>query len=562
MKQHIAFTLLLLLTLLQGLFGQDQHIKLDSLNSNYDEYGAVISPDSQTLYFTISGHPVNVGGVIDQGDIWFATKTETGWSKAQHAGTLLNHPGLNGVVGFSADGNRMYVLNYFDPDGRGGGNLKNGISVSEKVGDEWQRPEQLPIQYFNNSSAHLSATISKNESILVIAMESFQSEGNEDLYVTFKQGDGQWSQPKSLGATINTGSEEWTPYLSEDTKTLYFASNGYDGEGSRDIFKSTRLDGSWTFWTRPENLGTEVNTKGVERSFYIDQYSDLAYLSTTQNSEGFGDIVSYKLPEDEVILVEATEENDTIDEAVAEEENESEEAASSEIETETLEQVEEPQLPPVVSKIAITFQILDKRTDAPVEAQVVFRWGNKEVGVNTATLGTDNNKFVLNFDEGAEVTASIEAAGFLKYEEVFVAVAGTEAQIVNDAKQTAETFYLTAEEVGTVAEIENVLFNRASASFAEERVAKREIDKLIRLMKSNPGMAIRLEGHTDNRGNAKLLKELSEERVKTVRRYMITRGISGSRIDFIGYGGEKPLLTEDSAEAREKNRRVEFVIIR
>ncbi len=553
MKQRIAFTLIVSLLSLHLGYSQDiAHIKLDSLNSNYDEHGPVISPDGQTLYFTVAGHPVNVGGVIDQGDIWFASKTATGWTKAQHAGEVLNHPGLNGVVGFSQDGNRMYTLNYFDRDSRGGGNLKNGISVSEKVNGEWQQPEQLPIQYFSNSSAHLSATISENESIMILSMESYQTEGNEDLYVTFKQADGQWSQPKTLGSTLNTGSEEWTPFLSEDTNTLYFASNGHGGEGSRDIFKTTRLGGSWTLWTKPENLGPVVNTKGVERSIYVDYKSDLAYFSSTQNSEGFGDIVSYKMPENEVIMVEASQETEKSD------------TSSDEANFEWASPLSDPdpQLKPVVSKIAITFQVLDKRTEAPIDAQVTFNWANKEVGVNTGSLGTENNKFVLNFDEGAEVTTKIEAEGFLNYEEIFVAAAGTGAEVNDTTKYSAETFLLTPEDVGTVEQIDNVLFNRASASFSDPRVAQREIDKLIRLMKANRGMAIRLEGHTDNRGNAKLLKELSEERVKTVRRYMITRGISGSRIDFIGYGGEKPLMTDDSAEAREKNRRVEFAIIR
>ena len=213
MKQRIAFTLFIFSITCFSNFGQDlAHLRLDSLNSNYDEHGPVLSPDGNTLYFTIAGHPVNVGGVIDQGDIWFSTKTVTGWSSAQHAGNLLNHPGLNGVVGFSKDGNKMYVLNYFDSDGRGGGNLKNGISVSQNVGGEWQRPEQLPIQYFSNNSSHLSASISINETTLILAMESYQTEGNEDLYVSFKQGNGEWSQPKSLGPVINTDSEEWTPF--------------------------------------------------------------------------------------------------------------------------------------------------------------------------------------------------------------------------------------------------------------------------------------------------------------------------------------------------------------
>ena len=280
----------------------------------------------------------------------------------------------------------------------------------------------------------------------------------------------------------------------------------------------------------------------------------MAYLSSTQNSEGFGDIVAYEMPDEQ-------QEDEIIEEELVVEEIKEETTPKDSV-VRVLEEDFKVQRPPVISKIAITFQILDKRTEARIDAQVTFNWNNKEVAVNTGTLGTEDNKFVLNFDEGAEVKTKIEAQGFLIYEETFVAAARASAEISDSTKISAETFYLTPEEVGTVVKIENVLFNRASSQFSNPIAAKKEIDELINLMKANPGMAIRLEGHTDNRGYPKLLVELSEERVKTVRRYMITRGISGSRIDFIGYGGNKPLLDDDSPEAREINRRVEFVIIK
>lgn len=515
----------------------ESHVKIDSLNSSYDEHSPALSPDGNTLYFTRSGHAANVGGVIDRGDIWYATKTANGWSKAQHAGNVINHPGLNGVVGFSADGSRMYLLNYFDSDGQGGGNMRNGIAVSTLTNGEWGEPERLRIRYFSNDSPYIGATINPAENTLILAIRSYQTEGNEDLYVSFKQGDGEWSQPENLGTTINTFGEEWSPFLASDNETLYFTSNAHDGFGGRDIFVSKRLSGSWKEWSAPVNLGSAINTKGTERDYFIPNQGDLAFFSSTQNSEGFGDIFNFPLSQTEKALQQTAE---TI---VAE-------ATTTPVSAEK------------ESVIVMTFQVLDKRTERPVNAQVKMTYDQRNIALNTEEIDSENKHFVLSLELGASVNVSIEAKGYLKYEEVFTADASTQGLDNEFGGTGVETFYLTPEEVGTKVKIENVLFNRATAAFADPDVAKRQLDQIVQMMKSNPGMAIRLEGHTDNRGNAKLLKELSVERVKTVRDYLISRGVEPERVEFVGFGGEQPLTDNDSATGREINRRVEFVIIR
>ena len=84
------------------LLAQDLlHIKIDSVNSTYDEFNPVLSPDGTTLYLTRRGHASNIAGVVDQGDIWYAKRTQEGWTRLTHAGDIINHRGLNGVVGFS-----------------------------------------------------------------------------------------------------------------------------------------------------------------------------------------------------------------------------------------------------------------------------------------------------------------------------------------------------------------------------------------------------------------------------------------------------------------------------
>ncbi len=81
-------------------------------------------------------------------------------------------------------------------------------------------------------------------------------------------------------------------------------------------------------------------------------------------------------------------------------------------------------------------------------------------------------------------------------------------------------------------------------------------------MKNNPKVEIELNGHTDNRGDAKKNIILSQQRVERIKSYLVSKGISSKRIKGKGFGGTRPIATNDSEEARKLNRRVEFVILK
>ncbi|MCE7994316.1 MAG: OmpA family protein [Roseivirga sp.] len=521
-----------------------QHIKIDSVNSAYDEQNPRLSPDGKRLYFTRSGHPQNVGGTRDRGDIWYADlKADGTWATAQNLGSVINHPGLNGVVGFSADGNTIYLLNYFDPEGPAGGTIRNGVSRSTFSNGQWSKPEKLKITYFANNSEYISASISADEKVLIMSLESFQTEGNEDLYVTFKQGD-NWIQPRNLGSTINTFSEEWSPFLSADKSTLYFSSNGHGGEGSRDIYVSKRLDESWTNWTTPVNLGSDINSKGVELGYAIPTTGDMAFFSSTQNSEGFGDIFQYPLSGAEK----------TIQEIVLEPEPEVEEADPA--------PKEELETTPVSQKVMVvmTLQVLDKETGSPVDAQVRLSFAEETTEIDTREIESEDKKWIMSFEEGTRIMVNITADGYLNYNEEFVAE--STAIVVDAEGNKVEGFQLTPNTVGTRIQIEKILFARGEAAFADTVQAQTRLQELVTLMKDNPEIAIRLEGHTDNQGNPVRLKELSQSRVDAVKQYLVEKGIAGSRIETVGLGGEKPIARNVNETGRSQNRRVEFIVIR
>ena len=73
---------------------------------------------------------------------------------------------------------------------------------------------------------------------------------------------------------------------------------------------------------------------------------------------------------------------------------------------------------------------------------------------------------------------------------------------------------------------------------------------------------LEIKGHTDNVGSESYNQKLSEERANSVKTYLISKGIEGSKITSSGFGLSKPIASNDTADGRAKNRRVEFIIIK
>ncbi|MDA8098627.1 MAG: OmpA family protein [Nitrospiraceae bacterium] len=89
-----------------------------------------------------------------------------------------------------------------------------------------------------------------------------------------------------------------------------------------------------------------------------------------------------------------------------------------------------------------------------------------------------------------------------------------------------------------------------------------EIERFAQFMKQYPDQKAEIQGHSDNVGSAKSNKALSEARAKAVREAAITKyGIAADRLTAKGYGPDKPIASNDTPEGREKNRRVEAVIM-
>jgi len=114
-------------------------------------------------------------------------------------------------------------------------------------------------------------------------------------------------------------------------------------------------------------------------------------------------------------------------------------------------------------------------------------------------------------------------------------------------------------ESGAKMVIENILFSTGKAALLPASFAS--LNKLANLLRENPNVKIEVSGHTDNVGSAATNKTLSRNRALSVRDYLIKQGIAAERVKYEGYGFDRPIAPNTTADGRAANRRVEIEIL-
>jgi outer membrane protein OmpA-like peptidoglycan-associated protein len=109
-----------------------------------------------------------------------------------------------------------------------------------------------------------------------------------------------------------------------------------------------------------------------------------------------------------------------------------------------------------------------------------------------------------------------------------------------------------------VAVSDEVLFAYDEAELTD--LARRELSQLADALKSSPNTYITIEGHADSTGSEDYNQELSMERAREVRSYLIEQGISGTRVAVRALGENDPIANNDTPQGRANNRRVEIIV--
>ncbi|MBL7855058.1 MAG: OmpA family protein [Cyclobacteriaceae bacterium] len=487
----------------------------EKVNSPSSELNPLLSPDGKTLYFSRKNHEGNVGGVNDKEDIWYSELGSDGkWQLAENMGPKFNNAGPNFVnyIGTATpDGKSVLMLvgnRYLD-----NGKMLAGVSMADNVGGNWSEPKALEIENDYNFNERANYFMTNTRKALLMSVEREDSRGSRDLYVSFPKEGGKWTEPLNLGAVINTAGEESAPFLASDDKTLYFSSTGFSGFGMADIFVSTRLDDTWTNWSPPENLGSEVNSKLDDLFFNIPSNSDYAYYSRGMDPENL-DIFRVKLP---------------------------------------LFKVPEP-------VIVVKGKLVDAKTGEPVGAKIVYERLSDGKVVGETFSDPRTGEYEIHLPGG-------ELYGFRAEEKNHIS--SSQSLDLRDYKSdatitgkdvTLEPIQVAAVDTNVTITLNNIFFDFDKATLRKESFV--ELDRIVSLMNERPTMQVEISGHADATGPEDYNLQLSGRRARSVSAYLAKKGIAQDRITTTFFGETKPVDSNSTVEGRRKNRRVEFKIVK
>lgn len=265
-----------------------------NINSKYDEHSPVVSGDQTVLIYTSkrndnTGNKLTTDGQYFE-DIYASYKIGENWAPAQKISDSINTSGHEASIGLSFDANTLFI--YKDDNGDG------NIYSSNKEEIEWSIPKKLEFP-INTKAKETHACLSFDGKTLYFTSDRKGGYGGLDIYRVKKLPNGQWSKAQNLGPRINTKYNEEGPYIHPDDVTLFFSSQGHKTMGGFDIFSSfLNEDGTWT---EPENIGYPINTTDDD-IFYIPTLDgrQAYYASHQSGSMGRDDIFIIDLPESSV----------------------------------------------------------------------------------------------------------------------------------------------------------------------------------------------------------------------------------------------------------------------
>ncbi len=480
----------------------------DNINSPYPEMGPLVSPDGKTLYFSRRGDPKDKGGKGDLEDIWYSQWNEStqSWGEAKNIGAPLNNAGPNFINSISPDGNTLLLGNSYNEDGT----MEDGVSISHRTSDGWSFPERLTIEKDENINARASFFMSNSQKILLLSVEhKKENVGSRDLYVSFRSDDGTWTKPTNLGNTVNTTATEEAPFLASDDRTLYYASDGLNGYGGTDIYVTRRQDDSWTNWSTPENLGPIVNSSHDESFLSIPASGERIYFTSGKGKEGSDDI--YVL------------------------------------------QLAKSLKPSAVTMIS--GRVLNSKTNEPIPGVKIF-FENLATGAEVGIASSDPRNGFYQI-----VLPSQNRYGYLAVKDGFISVNDNiDLTSQSEYQQITRDLYLTPIEVGESITLKNIFFDFNKAVLRKESYY--ELNRLAKLLSTNPNLKVEISGHTDSLGTASYNDKLSQKRAEAVVAYLTTKsGADASRITLKHYGESTPASSNSTAKGRQLNRRVEFKIL-
>lgn len=354
------------------------------------------------------------------------------------------------------------------------------------------------ISVFENASIE-TPWISPDGKKIYFSSNAAGGYGGFDLYYADILENGTVGKPVNLGNAINSAEDEKYPFVSADGRHLYFSSKGHLNIGGFDVFKSSIVSENYL---EPLNMGLTLNSEKDDIAFLLVE-KNKGYVSNNNKAAADFDVLKFEIKEFE--------------------------------------------------KTKNTFVVIEKKSGLPLpNAKVVIK---DEFGKVTAE-GTTNAKgeiqTVMNPVSYNFITA--EKEGYEPFKATF-----TSEKVIDKTIALQQTKAIVTDDAIV---IENIYFEFNKANLLPE--SELSLNKVIEVLEMFPDMRLAINAHTDSKGSQAYNQPLSEKRAKSTYDYLVKKGINPSRLTSKGYGKSQLLIncTKCSAEEDQKNRRVEFKIIK
>ena len=488
-----------------------------NVSGQKDEYFPMISPDNELMFFTRKN-------VVGDG---FMKETREQFTFAQRpdihsefdAGEILNNPFNDGsVLSYGAStlsvDNKEMIICACKKEMVHGQPYKNCdlyITRYERSGEggndfSWTPLENMGDRINTPDGWEAQPSLSADGNTLFYTANRSSTQDN-DIYIVERNDDGSWGFARPFDE-LNTEGKDKSPFLHQDSETLYFVSQcskERPGVGGLDIFY-TRQDENGK-WQEPTNIGYPINSAEDELGIFVSIDGEVAYFSSRLG--GNWNIYSFEL-------------------------------------------YEEARPKPVMM---IKGELKDESGEPVNDATIEIAYeGSDEV--TSVKVNGDDGKYatIVKMDKKQDVMVTVKKEGHA-FDSKLIA-----KEELDPKKVTLRGNDLDVKElkVGEAYTINDILYGTNSASLNGR--SKFILKGFARFLKENPGIKVGIQGHTDDVGDDAENLDLSERRAKGVKDYLVSLGISGSRLSSKGFGETKPKVENNSAANRAQNRRTDFVI--
>ncbi|HWY12858.1 MAG TPA: OmpA family protein [Bacteroidia bacterium] len=382
------------------------------------------------------------------------------------------------------------------------------IFMAKKQGSGWAEPVKLPFNLDSVQFGHPALSADGKTVYFVSRMKG--GFGGSDIWRTlYDQKANTWSAPQNLGPQINGSGDEMYPYVSDDSKTLYFSSNSHPGMGGLDIFKA-EIGADGKFTKAPENLKVPINSGADDFGIVFEGKKQRGYFSSNrEGGKGSDDIWSFYLP---------------------------------------------PLVFNLKGKVVSSGGSKGIGKGEPV-ANAKIKIQGSDGTINDASTASEGS-YAFKLKENVSYTVTVETSkqtSSATYKDGYLASKDMGA-LTTAGEKDSKDFMKDFEVVPVEKEIRfpAVLYDLGKADLRPE--SKDSLNFLYQTLIDNPTIVIQLSAHTDSRGSDAKNLVLSQARAQSCVDYLANeKKIPLARLQAKGFG-ETRLLVKDAEIAKAKTK--------